>query len=146
MQPKLAFLKGTDFPRIVKKLPLKEYSEEFAQLLKEAGQEDAYLSIWLNWSRDFQDKYFDAIQRINEIGQMPTETEEQVAEKEAVFDELLPTLFELNAEYWGCSAEDVRDLYETDVVLWQWINAQAGEARDEYASKRSRAKKDGGRI
>ena len=136
---KFGFIKDGEYPRITERLHLRDYNAQFRKWLREQGQEDAYLDIWLNWSREFEAKVQELRWKSAKIVQMPIGDDEQREALLKAQEALMPFSHEVNAEFWGCEPEDVQALYELDVELWSWIVDRANEMRSEYREKRKKA-------
>jgi hypothetical protein len=125
---KLEFLRdGKEYPRVTQRLKMDEYNAAFG---------GDFLEIWLNWSRAFNERVARLESESQRVADMPTRTAEEREAQTAAFDELMPELFELSAERWGCTAEDARAIYEHDIELWRWVNNRSSEMRESYRERR----------
>jgi GTP-dependent phosphoenolpyruvate carboxykinase len=127
---KLDFLqRKAEYPRITKRLDLGRYHKKLR------GQ---YLDVWLNWDREFQERWLDSGEKLQELQAMPVDTEEQRGAQQKAVDDYVPRYFELFGEYLGCSAEEVETLFNLDTNLWLWITEEVGKMRARYLKKQSR--------
>lgn len=127
---KLGFLgQPAEYPEVRRRLDLGGYHPDL---------KGNFVEVWLNWSRDFNDRMAAYNERVSEIGQMPRETEAQRDDVNAALDDLAPELFELTARYWGCEVEEVQQIYELDAELWRWVSTRANEMRTAYQDKRKK--------
>lgn len=126
---KLNFLENgkSAYPRITKKLHLKKYDPSFKA---------DFLEIWLNWSRDFNEAMLEGNEEVDKISKMPKETQEQRDAIDKAWEEWLPGSFERYAEYWGCTPEQARQIYELDIELWNWIREKSNDLRYEFQERR----------
>jgi len=128
---RLGFLeRREEYPRVTKRLELGRYNGQL---------KGNYIEVWLNWSREFNDRMVEYRDRLGKIAQMPSGTDEEWKAADGALDELAPSMFALNAEFWGCEEDEVRAIYEIDAELWRWIAGQANKMREDYREKRKKA-------
>jgi hypothetical protein len=110
----LSRVRGAKYPKIVKRLDLGEYHEDL---------KGDYLEIWVNWSRDYNNRVGDSRSNLLAIADMPDGTDEEKAAKTKAHEAWLAESWELHAEFWGCTPEEVQAVYEVDVDLWRWARS-----------------------
>ena len=127
---KLSFLKnGAKYPRVVETLNLSDYHEAL---------HGNTLDIWVNWSVAFNDLLAQSDEEINAIRDMPITTKEQRKAKNDATDAWMEKRFELNAELWSCTTDEVKGVYEIDMDLYFWINARVPELREAHRTDRKK--------
>jgi hypothetical protein len=124
---KLKFLSDNTYPEIREPLKLDGYDPKL---------KGSHVEIWLNWSRDFNDKMVDHNRRVFEVMGMQATTRDEFAKKDGAMNELLPATFELNAKFWGCTPEEAQSIYDLDVELWNWISDKANAMRQKFKDRR----------
>jgi hypothetical protein len=135
---KLGFLSENSYPKIERRLYLRDYSPEFRKWLREAGQEDLYLDVWVNWSREFEREMQELRWEAAKVLQMPIGNDDQRQTLLKAQGDLMPLSYRLNARFWGCDEDDARAIYEQDVELWNWVVKRSSDLRDEYQEERKK--------
>jgi hypothetical protein len=123
---KLTFLSnGRDYPRETRRLELGEYHPDLA---------GDFLDVWVNFSRGVSEQRLELALESLEISKLPLGKE-----RDKRLGKLLEKTQAFHAEWWGVPLEQVRQLYEIDTALYEWITFKASELRGEYVDERKKA-------
>ena len=148
---KLSFLEREQYPRITKKLQLDKYNPDF---------KGDYLEIWLNWSGEYNDRVAAADVQLRRAQLMMNENVQRVLSKASealeetdvmilrmligksengnrrkAIEAALEEVWRNCAIFWDCEYEDVVQIQELDMDLWEWIMDKSTTMRSEYKEK-----------
>jgi hypothetical protein len=123
---KLKFLeRATKYPRETRRINLAEYHPDL---------EGDFIEVWVNWSREFLERSFALARESVEIRSLDTSDA-----KTKAMEELNDKALEFQADWLGISVADLRQIYQIDVALYDWIIDEANRLRREYVDERKKA-------
>ena len=117
------------YPKLTARLELGDYNSEL---------QGDYLEVWLNWSRDFNDRVLANQSQLMTIRSMPVTTESEREAYAKALERWLATAKRIYAEFWDCTVDDIQAIYDLDISLWDWVTARSLTLRAEYQEKRKK--------
>jgi len=122
---KLEFLdNGRVYPKETRRVELGDYHESL---------KGDFIDVWVNLPRRLSDERLVLAVEAAQLAGM------QLGDKrDKALDALNERMFRFHSEWWGVPLEQIKQLYQIDTILYEWIATQATRLREQYAEERKK--------